>query len=135
MDKKEFMKRFQKKVDEAKQNYENSLSKERRKVLAELKEKIISEAQEKFLDSIPPIIAPGEKPLIEYRITAKRDNEGYDDVLYNIKGVLFGSSAQTYNFIENIVDELSEMIGREICCRQENFYRNCIVYALNFYID
>ena len=134
MDKKEFMKRFQQKVDEAKQNYENFISKERRKELAELKEKIISEAQEKFLDSIPTSIAPGEKCSIKYEIKVEKDDEGYDDILYKIKGNSFGSSDQVVGFIYDIASELSEMIGCEICTHQENWYMNSTRYVLSFYI-
>jgi len=134
MDKKYFRARFNYKVDEAKSNYSKSISEGRRKELAELKEKIISEAQEKFLESIPTSIAPGEKCKIKYEIKVERDNEGYDDILYKIKGSSFGSSDQVVGFIYDIASELSEMLGREICSHQENWYMNCTRYVLSFYI-
>ena len=113
MNNKEFMEKFQQKINEGKQNYEKTISEKAKKERAELKEKIISEVQEKFLDLIPNIIVPGKSYMIKSNIIKISDVDRSHQWC-SIGDVHFADEIEALEFINDIRKDLSQMLNREV---------------------
>ena len=133
MDNKEFMERFQKKVDEGKQNYEKTISEKTKKERVELKAKIISDVQKKFLELIPNIIAPGKSYMIKSNVIKIFDVGNGRYSWCRIGDVDFADQIESLEFINDIRKDLSQILNRKV---EESVYSdsNSISVSLFCYI-